>query len=264
MPKRPQQHVIGDEASLAVQRLVVKAGFAVETIRNDYGEDLLVQTSHAGEIDASRLWLQVKGTRAIHKYSRTDSQFAYTVPLQNAIKWVRSSDLVVVVLWDLANEIGYFSKPAEQVDEWDQRVNSKKTTTLLFNPKDTFTAQAASRLAWESRLHRYYGLILAVNASLAEFDDDNTKQLRTVLVMDFLALIGVISQPTERDEWGLTPAARNHLINAFMNTEDEDVDKRLLKSGLLTVLYHTHEVSGGAGLSSILLEPSASMLVAMI
>jgi hypothetical protein len=62
MPKRDDKHIIGDKASLAVQRIIADAGFAVETISNDYGEDLLVQTHHAGEIDASRLWFQVKGT----------------------------------------------------------------------------------------------------------------------------------------------------------------------------------------------------------
>jgi hypothetical protein len=101
MPRRTSSHAIGDRATAAVQTVVTDAGFVAETIKNDYGEDLLVQTSHAGEIDASRLWLQVKGTSNITKHRRRDDSFTYSVPVGHAIKWARSGDPVHVVLWDV-------------------------------------------------------------------------------------------------------------------------------------------------------------------
>jgi hypothetical protein len=41
VPRRPQSHVIADRATAAVSRLIIDAGFAVEVVKNDYGEDPL-------------------------------------------------------------------------------------------------------------------------------------------------------------------------------------------------------------------------------
>src|SRR5215212_5674101 len=101
MPQRPREHVLGDQALNEAAAVIARAGHAVERVANDYGEDLLVQTSHAGRMDASRLWLQVKGTGSLDRYRRKRGGFSLPVDLDHALRWSRSADLVAVVLWDL-------------------------------------------------------------------------------------------------------------------------------------------------------------------
>ena len=97
MPQRPKEHVLGDQALNEVAAVISRAGHAVERVANDYGEDLLVQTSHAGRMDASRLWLQVKGTESLDRYRRKrgDSAFQWisTTPSggRGAPTWLLSS-----------------------------------------------------------------------------------------------------------------------------------------------------------------------------
>lgn len=169
MPKRTRAHVIADRAVAAVQRVVADAGFAVETVHNDYGEDLLVQTSHAGEMDASRLWLQVKGTERLANYRRGADMYSYAVPIGHAIKWVRSGDLVVLILWDVENGRGYFADIVRQFDEWDALETASKTVKVSIPVEQCFDAQAVQGLAWRSRIRRYHALLLHA----AYVDDEN-------------------------------------------------------------------------------------------
>jgi hypothetical protein len=60
VPRRPPSHVIADQAVGAVVQMLVDACHAVHHVVHDYGEDLLIETSHSGRIDATRLWIQVK------------------------------------------------------------------------------------------------------------------------------------------------------------------------------------------------------------
>jgi hypothetical protein len=140
-------HRTADQASIAVQAVIADAGFAVEIIHNDYGEDLLVQTSHADEVDASRLWIQVKGTTAMARHRRRFG-CAHPVGFKHAIKWARSSDPVVVVLWDVAASVGYLSHPKAQVEAWHDRTTGAqlKTLSLRCRRDDVFDRDAVLRL----------------------------------------------------------------------------------------------------------------------
>jgi hypothetical protein len=63
MPYRPIQHQISSKAVAKVCDIWSNTGAAVEEIQRDYGEDLLVQTCLNEKLDASRIWVQVKGVQ---------------------------------------------------------------------------------------------------------------------------------------------------------------------------------------------------------
>lgn len=44
------------------------------------------------QMDASRLWVQVKGTRNLQRYTRRNGCLRYSVPMGHAIRWLRSAD----------------------------------------------------------------------------------------------------------------------------------------------------------------------------
>src|SRR4051794_2272987 len=110
MPHFSPAHDVSERAVTAVQRTVAAAGFVSERVQNDYGEDLLVQTHIEGEIDPSRIWIQVKGTEKIARYRRKYG-YAYPFPLGHLKKWSRSADPVVVVLWDVTSDVGWYAYP---------------------------------------------------------------------------------------------------------------------------------------------------------
>jgi Domain of unknown function (DUF4365) len=157
MPRRTRQQEIADEALTAIQGVIAAAGFAVERVANDYGEDLLVQTSHAGQMDASRLWIQAKGTRAISSYTRRDGRLAVSVGHAHLIRWARSADPVVVVLWDCAAATGYYT----QIEGQSMYEVDTLTATVYFERQQVFDVDAVARLAWVSRIEHYQRLMLA-------------------------------------------------------------------------------------------------------
>jgi Domain of unknown function (DUF4365) len=257
MPKRPRQHVIGDRASHAVQDIIARAEFAVEAVQNDYGDDLLVQTSHAGEIDASRLWFQVKGTEHIARYRRQSGELAYSVPYAHAIKWARSSDPVVVVLWDVPGEIGYFARPVEQVDEWNYLQTHSETTTLLFRPSDHLDVNAVRKLAWLSRLTRYKLLILAARERehSRHLSESDRRSLSPILALDLLRLLGFVEfQGSPPSAYRVNPIVRKAFVAHFQSSTALGDRERLYDATYSTVLEVVADATDEAPLPLVVVE----------
>ena len=211
MPLRTREHEVGDLAVAGVIYTLVRAGHAIQEISKDYGEDLLVQTSYAGHMDASRLWVQVKGTEDISRYRTSKKspkeRFSLQVPLATAIRWIRTIDLVVVVLWDVEAEAGWYAVPRRQVDDWDGTVSGKKSTTLHLGQlsqteprpfsKDRFTPETVARLTWESRFEHFRLLALSEDTSVERGQERSERDSRrlTLLMNEFLRLLDL----TDRD-----------------------------------------------------------------
>jgi hypothetical protein len=61
MPKIPRTHNLAAIAVSQVRLLFEKAGFACDETKADYGEDLVIIPSLAGQVDPFRIYVQVKG-----------------------------------------------------------------------------------------------------------------------------------------------------------------------------------------------------------
>lgn len=198
--------------------LLIEAGHAVETVKNDYGEDLLVQTANAGRLDASRLWVQVKGTRSSARYASADGTFRKPFAVDHVLRWLRTADEVIVVLWDVELDAGWYAHP-QQVDEWG--ILQRTTVTLSFDQADKFDATAIDALVWSSRLRHYDNLCLRALAAdeeegaLAGDEEENVgiaskaapsrtasspSSVAPLLALDFLMMAGVI----QGDKGGFT------------------------------------------------------------
>ncbi len=235
MPKRPPEHITAGRARAAVEAVIAEAGFAVEVVKNDYGEDLLVQTSHAGKMDASRMWLQVKGTRDSQQYRRATGSFAYSVPIDHAIRWLRSGDLVIVVLWDVVNRTGWYAVVADQVDEWDSAEAGTSSLVVRFSPKHVFDSDAACSLSWRSRIMRYRALLLDasdVDREREAMDDAQNEGsapgevrpihgVTTLLALDFLRTLGMVRE-LNTGHFALVDDARN-MFGKHVREETADI-----------------------------------------
>jgi hypothetical protein len=109
MPYRPIQHQIASQAVAAVSAVWVNTGAAVEEIKQDYGEDLLVQPCLDNVMDDVRIWVQVKGVRSLSDYHKTTGKAAISIRADLALRWARSANKLILILWDVKNHIGWYS-----------------------------------------------------------------------------------------------------------------------------------------------------------
>ncbi|MGV9675449.1 DUF4365 domain-containing protein [Nocardia sp. NPDC003482] len=152
MTHRPRSHEIASIAAAAVSRMWTDQGAAVEEVRNDYGEDLLVQTSHNGEMDDSRIWVQVKGREKLSLSKRAGSPPNLVVDSSHALRWVNTADLVVVVQWDITRNTGWYVIPKDVIRSYDLLESGRPTIGLRFEPNLILDAEAVNRITWDARL----------------------------------------------------------------------------------------------------------------
>jgi Domain of unknown function (DUF4365) len=247
MPERTEQHEIAEIAVTAIQSVIAAAGFAVERVTNDYGEDLLVQTSHAGQMDASRMWVQAKGTRSIDSHTRSDGRLAISVQRDHLTRWARSADPVVIVLWDCSANIGYFTR----LDDRPRSAEAHATATIFLEREHTFDVDTVVELAWMSRIEHYQRLILVAHDLLEEehyfgvfqeTDRGRTKKLLTSYALDLLLMFGVMSlEPPDR--WSISKSGSRTFAHEYVNA-DSDEDK-LFAASVATVLRHASDLGVG-------------------
>lgn len=262
---------MADKATSAVAAVIAEAGHAPEPVVNDYGEDLLVQTSHAGRMDASRLWLQVKGTEGVERYRLKRGGMSLSVPYGHAVRWSRSTDLVTVVLWDVSNGRGWYALPSKQVDEWTGSNVAPKTTTLHFGEDDLLTAEVVDDLAWESRLNHYRHLILSARDREIGFDVEGEQggrrkwsERRVVVALDFVHLLGLTELVDETEgAFRIGDEVRN-IFAAFVKKQAEEATSAtdlIYQAGVMAVAIRASEIGSGLALPRVLLEDAVEVLV---
>lgn len=89
---RPASHQTGDVGLNAVEKLFLDAGWVVNRIVSDYGEDLSVQTVADGNVEKFRIYVQVKSIKSQKRTAvslRTDDLFI----------WNFSKEMFLLVCW---------------------------------------------------------------------------------------------------------------------------------------------------------------------
>ncbi|MFL5872960.1 MAG: DUF4365 domain-containing protein [Solirubrobacterales bacterium] len=271
MTQRPKEHVLGEQALNEVAAAIARAGHAVERVANDYGEDLLVQTSHAGRMDASRLWLQVKGTETIDRYRLKRGGFSLSVDLDHALRWSRSADLVAIVLWDVPAKYGWYARADHQPDPRRSLTLGRKTRVLPFSEDDEFTPEAVNHLAWESRIDHYRALLLkARNADEdGQFEDpprEGRSERRILIALDFLMLLDLIGRRNRdgEEEFFLLDETLKRLATAIAEDElHEGARIAVQAAGIKVLLRRSAEIGEGMGLPTVLLEECVEALLVL-
>ncbi|WP_165939783.1 DUF4365 domain-containing protein [Saccharopolyspora aridisoli] len=152
MTRRTREHVIADQAVAAVRRIWNKQGAAVDEIHKDYGEDLYVKTCIRGRVDPKPIWVQVKGTER-DCMNETKKLPSVKLGVRQLIRWSRFQELVVVVLWDVSNDVGWYSIPDDHGFDYANLLDSGTAhVSLNFSRDDKFDVAAADLLAWDARL----------------------------------------------------------------------------------------------------------------
>ena len=214
--ERPEAHSTGIKALKAVSRVIRSAGHKPQEIVNDYGEDLLVETRRRNRLDANRLWLQVKGTSKIKRHRKRDG-LRLQIKFDHAMRWIRSVDLVVVVLWDVVERVGWYAIPSDQVDAFEVANSGTSSVTLKFSQNEEFTEEAVDLLAWKAYLE--HQRLLVLSARDAERDKERAEGVkspeRTLTELDFTDLLNITERRLEPD--GLRYQLRLEVWEEFKN-----------------------------------------------
>jgi len=164
LPKRPTQHVTGDRALIAVWKIFADLGHAPEIVRQDYGEDLIVQIRRDdGQLDSARLWVQVRGTNGDFSH-RTP---ATTLKAGQVNRWAEMLDTVIVVLWHVEDEIGWMHLPDELGEP------ARASMRLRFQRGMRFFPASAELMVERARLLHLARRIELVNARARRSSAEN-------------------------------------------------------------------------------------------
>ncbi|HST70473.1 MAG TPA: DUF4365 domain-containing protein [Solirubrobacterales bacterium] len=268
MPARPESHVVSDQAVAAVMGVVAQAGYAAEVVSQDYGEDLLVQTSHAGRMDASRLWLQVKGTAVLERYQTASGDLRMSVTFDHALRWSRSADLVVVVLWDVKASEGWFALPLDQVDPVEGFVSEQRTMRLRFDRTQQFSPEAVRQLAWDSRIEHFRQLMLnAKSIDLERQECGEESKLASLVALDFLILLGVAEKTSEDPVlYGIPASVRTRFIETYLwiGQHEPDPVGAIYQAAMLMLPDYAPERDGYRALPRVLIEEPAAAFITLL
>ncbi|MEU5263124.1 DUF4365 domain-containing protein [Amycolatopsis sp. NPDC021455] len=258
--------MIGSKAAAAVSRIWLEIDAAVDEVRNDYGEDLLVQTSLRGEVDPSRIWVQVKGR--LHIDPDAFKRKSVRVPIDRAIRWAYSAETVVVVLWDVSADRGWFTYPRMQVDPIELLLSDKQSVALKFEESAIFDQAAATSIAWEARIEHSFGryLVAMDNYSTAEKfgnkgDSQQPYRAASFALYDLLCKVQIV---TDGDDI-LPKKFMTMLKNGYKHPWEEPLppEDRFFYALQLIVIGHFQEVTG-SGLPTALAEGTANFVANMI
>nr|QIY94531.1 DUF4365 domain-containing protein [Streptomyces sp. S1D4-11] len=136
---------------------------AVDEIHEGYGEDLMVQICFEGRLDPARVWVQVKGTE---KDCSTGRLPQVGVKANQVLRWARTADLVIVVLWNVNEDRGCFTLPQDQFDHVELSNRADGSTRLSFSRECPFDQAAVERLAWAARIEHANRSVVYARARL--------------------------------------------------------------------------------------------------
>jgi Domain of unknown function (DUF4365) len=120
MPKRPRQHVLEDTARARLHHDFSRAGWTVENLQKDYGEDLLVRIFEAGLATPWSFYVQSKATDRIQRLRLRDGMnFGVSLPSEHVANWATFWEPVVITVYDAVADVTYWEVIQSQLESRD-------------------------------------------------------------------------------------------------------------------------------------------------
>ena len=241
-------------------------GWACEVVHKDYGDDLLVQTHYRGHVDHSKIWIQVKGTTSISRFQSKRYGYSIRVSLDHALKWARSADLVVVVLWEVGRDYGLWVLPKDCIDEWTWRFLDTGCGRLIFDDKSAFNKAQLNKIAWMARIFHYERLFYDATAGDVHhfrFETDEVlgkrehKSKTPLIAFDFLRLISVLNDSGLSLDFHADFKKAKAKIKKKM--PDASVQQVAGMGVIAAILMRLYIVSGGCGMPTLLLDACSDL-----
>lgn len=197
MPKIASSHLMEARALTRVQSILAESDALSEVTKNDYGEDLIVQTHHKGQADPFQILIQVKGSGNIKS---NNGSFSFRFELDHLYRWVAQAGSVLVCVYDDQTKRVFAFSPKERFSLWQILTTRKKTLRVVFKEEDDFTADSARIIIWDSRVEHFSNMLaLSENRQHYVQVHDTPKSVKTalrretgVICLLFLKTVGMI------------------------------------------------------------------------
>ncbi|QYO78685.1 DUF4365 domain-containing protein [Devosia salina] len=144
--------LLAQRAVLAVSRVLNLAGAVAEVIRNDFGEDLIVQSQLRGVADSFGILVQVKGTRL--RLGR-DGMYSFRAETGHLLRWASHYQPVLVCVFDDVTSSIYSFCPRRKFSLWDLSTTNHNSITIKFDKSHLFDRDTAAKFIWECRADYY-------------------------------------------------------------------------------------------------------------
>ncbi|MBF6332350.1 DUF4365 domain-containing protein [Nocardia transvalensis] len=142
---RPESHVNSDISITKLHRAFLAAGWTVEEVRRDYGEDLQVRIFDRGEATPYRFFVQAKAiTDATRSRSRDGRYVSYPIERHHLEAWNGFSEPVVLTLWDVARDQIYWD--IAQSLEWPPTSTKTRSCTIRFPTDNLLDSAGLARI----------------------------------------------------------------------------------------------------------------------
>jgi hypothetical protein len=130
-PYRPRSHQIADKSIVRLHDVFVSAGWTVEDLDKDYGEDLLVRIFKDGQATPYTFYVQAKSSDNISRYLRKNDDFIhYPFDANHLAHWDDFWEPVVLTIWDSQADLTYW----ETVQMPERRPNIARKQPIAFIP----------------------------------------------------------------------------------------------------------------------------------
>lgn len=110
MPKRVRAHQLEELSRNRLHCAFEKAGWTVENLAKDYGEDLLVRIFENGNTTPLYFFVQSKATDSLSRYEGKNPDFLwYRLRSEHLIHWEKFQQPVILTLWDSRTNNTYWT-----------------------------------------------------------------------------------------------------------------------------------------------------------
>tara|TARA_R110002051_G_scaffold84537_2_gene149838 strand:- start:21 stop:890 length:870 start_codon:yes stop_codon:yes gene_type:complete len=194
MTRIAPSHVKASDAVARVAAVFRSVGALCEEIRNDYGEDIILQPQFEGEADRFRIFGQVK---YLSRGPLKDGVIRIPLGSSHVKRWIGFVEPFRVFVYCGANQKLYSFDPARQVSIWDIYTTSKKSQTFKISEHDELSESNVSDLVWRCRIS-HLSRLMSMAESQIELSEragieipENARQSISLLSFELLRFLGV-------------------------------------------------------------------------
>ena len=149
MPRRPRSHQLEDISRNRLHRIFEEAGWTVEDLVKDYGEDLLVRIFNNGEATSLSFFVQAKATDNIAEYLDRDAQtIKYPIAVEHLNHWETFHEPVILTVCDSKSDCTYWTCIQNVLARLQsaQDLTRRKTFRIPVRTEDMLNANGLGRI----------------------------------------------------------------------------------------------------------------------
>ncbi|WP_437069567.1 hypothetical protein, partial [Streptomyces sp. enrichment culture] len=183
------------------------------------------------------------------------------------LRWSRSADMIVVVLWDVTNYRGWYTTPQGQFDHMHLTELESGKIPLRFHRSQELNATSVEELSWRAHIdHVDWSMRDALSWLEDEegspLDSDSLTYMRNVaasLLYETAIDVGIFTR-----QGNMTEGMRDALTESIVRYHSENIEETIKKASIRAILKVAQENCGGNGLPGTLLAELVNAVVEVV